>query len=74
MEPPGMDLPCTAPRDLHSPAYALCLACTTGLNTDLLRFHSLSGLVYASEAAHGGWRSLHFFMLVLAIGSRPRNM
>lgn len=47
---------------------------TTGLNIDLLNFLSLSDFVCGSEAAHGGRRSLHFFLLVLAIGSRSRNM
>lgn len=72
--PQGTDLPFTAPRNLHSPTYTLCLPCTTGLNIDLIHFCFLSGFVYGSEAAHGGWRSLRFFMLVLAIGSRWRNM
>ncbi|EOB01178.1 hypothetical protein Anapl_04775 [Anas platyrhynchos] len=43
------------------------------LNTNLSRFRSLSGFVYGSEAAHGGWGSLHFFMPVLTTGSRSRN-
>lgn len=47
---------------------AACFACTTGLNIDLLHFLSLSDFVYGSEAAHGGWRRVHFFLLVLAIG------
>lgn len=72
--PSRTDLPCAAPRNLHSPAYTPCLACTTRLNVDLIHFRSLSGFVYGSEAARGGWRSLQFFTLVLAIGSRSRTM
>lgn len=72
--PLGTRLSCNAAQNLRSFAYSLCFACTTGLNIDLLNFLSLSDFVYGSEAAHGGWRSSHFFLLVLAIGSRSRNM
>lgn len=64
------------PLGIHLPVMQICtllpaacvLLVTTGLNIDLLNFLSLSDFVYGSEAAHGGWRRVHFFLLVLAIG------